>query len=1260
MKQFWKDTFYKNGYLLIAAAWLFTLSFIFSNYWSYTSSPNGVKSALDKYIRHNEENFVTFLEDTALLRKLVHKQVNENEIERITSKKYGLFLYRQNGQGQYSIVFWNTQVVLPTPEILEKEDTRYMASLPNGQYEVMRKQISVQGEPILTIFLLPLHRQYFMSSNYLQNGFVDHPNLEHNYSISTMMTAYAVQSSNGKPLFYLKPKGENTYSNDWITLLLRMMGSVLLLFFLHNIAVSISKSQGSVVGVLFLTVVVVGLRVLSYYFHIPINFRQFELFDPQIYGTSSVLKSLGDLLINSLLFFWLVLFAKIQFSRNARQFYIRQPVLRWIVILSISCIMVLATLLCSHIIRSLVADSQISFDVTNFGSLNYYSIFGFIVLCCVSLGYFILSQVLLQILNWLTQGVYYVKALTVSVIGLVVLTLRIDGPFGLFELSTIVWLLLYIYLMGRTELGYQQVNLPVANALFWLFLFSASIAGVIIFENRAKEIELRKRTAEKLAMQTDPSSERLLNIAIQSFSNSFFLENLDRLRSPQANIEFKDSLINANFSAYLNKYDTELFFYDDKGKALSSNEHRTYDTLNTIYRIQGKPTKIPGLRYFETAFDNISYIFMKEIRNTYDTLNGYFFMLANPKRYRSEALYPELFKQPEDYSFDRSSDYAYAVYDRGKLTRHINDYGFPTQLTNEEIPHDEFETRTSNGTSELWYKATGDKIIVITRYSNFFLEAITLFSYLFCAFLFLVAMFQVSSVIVRSGFRWRAFREMWQFNIRSQIYGTIIFVSIFSFVVVAAATIIFFINRYDKNNRDKLSRTIQMMADELKNKISTQKKTNEAMASYDSSGMTLQNEIAYIAELHNYDLNLYNPDGTLQISSQPFVYNKGVLSRMMEPQAYYNLSELKKIQYVQDEKYGQINYLSIYVPILDDEGQTGSFLNIPYFNSHSDLNQEISNFLVTIINLNAFIFLLAGVIALFLTNRITDSFTLIGDMMKEVNLGQHNAAIDWKKKDEIGGLVKEYNKMVKKLEESAVALAKTEREGAWREMARQVAHEIKNPLTPMKLSIQYLQKAIDNNAPNVKELSSNVAKTLIEQIDHLSKIAADFSQFANIGNVKNEVFDLKQLMNSLISLQDAREGIDIKWNADPQPLMVNADKTQMNRLFTNLFQNAVESIPESKRGLIQVEEKRNAQHVLISIRDNGTGIPPDTQSKIFTPNFTTKTSGTGLGLAMCKSIVEQAKGRIWFETAVGKGTIFYVELQLHKDGVETVSQKSEA
>jgi nitrogen fixation/metabolism regulation signal transduction histidine kinase len=175
---------------------------------------------------------------------------------------------------------------------------------------------------------------------------------------------------------------------------------------------------------------------------------------------------------------------------------------------------------------------------------------------------------------------------------------------------------------------------------------------------------------------------------------------------------------------------------------------------------------------------------------------------------------------------------------------------------------------------------------------------------------------------------------------------------------------------------------------------------------------------------------------------------------------------------------------------------------------------------VTIINLNAFIFLVAGSDSIVYNEQDHYSFTLIGQKMRDINLQKINQEIQWNRKDEIGELVNEYNKMVHKLDESAEALAKSEREGAWRQMAKQVAHEIKNPLTPMKLSIQYLQKAIDNNSPQVKEMTASVAKTLIEQIDHLSKIASDFSQFANIGNQRNEVFDLHEVLYSLASLYD--------------------------------------------------------------------------------------------------------------------------------------------
>src|SRR5688500_14053991 len=190
-------------------------------------------------------------------------------------------------------------------------------------------------------------------------------------------------------------------------------------------------------------------------------------------------------------------------------------------------------------------------------------------------------------------------------------------------------------------------------------------------------------------------------------------------------------------------------------------------------------------------------------------------------------------------------------------------------------------------------------------------------------------------------------------------------------------------------------------------------------------------------------------------------------------------------------------------------------------------------------------------------------------------------------------------------------------------MARQVAHEIKNPLTPMKLSIQYLQRSIDNNSGNVKELTANVARTLIEQIDHLSKIAADFSQFANIGNTNIETFDVNEVIRSLGDLYKANHDVELVLILVNEKVILNADKTQMNRLFTNLFQNAIEACTGKEKCRVIVNEIKKNGLVRISVKDNGEGIPDEMQSKIFVPNFTTKSPGTGLGLAMYKSIVEQ-------------------------------------
>jgi hypothetical protein len=198
----------------------------------------------------------------------------------------------------------------------------------------------------------------------------------------------------------------------------------------------------------------------------------------------------------------------------------------------------------------------------------------------------------------------------------------------------------------------------------------------------------------------------------------------------------------------------------------------------------------------------------------------------------------------------------------------------------------------------------------------------------------------------------------------------------------------------------------------------------------------------------------------------------------------------------------------------------------------------------------------------------------------------------------------------------------------------------------MKLSIQYLQKAIDSNSPNVKNMTTSVANTLVEQIDHLSKIASDFSQFANIGNPQNERFDLHEIIASLAALYGSNEYLDFRWEPIKRKVFVFADKTQMNRLLTNLLKNALEACIERELKQISIEEVLVGNVIEIRIRDNGMGISEDAQSQIFIPNFTTKSSGTGLGLAMSKGIVENALGSLWFETSVGEGTCFFVRMPL--------------
>jgi len=1235
---------YRHSYLLIIAAWFITISFIIDNYWSGNSSVDAVQSTIENYIQKQEKDFEQLMGDTAIVNRINDNSYDEPLLKKITDKRYFIYSYFVNDIGLHQLIFWNTQAVLPSPQVLSSADSSGFIQLENGYY-AWRK---VSKASSITVALIPVKWNYFVTNAYLRNSFATGQGIENNYDISDQPNNVVIKSLHGKSLFYLVERSGSTISkNNVVAAWMRILAAIFVLLYIHLLATQIAARNSLPEAFLFLTLTVFVLRWLSYFFPFPLNFRQFELFDPSIYGSNVVLRSLGDLLINSVLFTWVVLFIHYHLQEKDIVLRSKRPGFKWLILAIVCTILLATTFMLGQVIRSMVADSQISFDVINFFTLNIYSVTGFVVLCCIAIGYFLLTQILLHFLRPLLPKSFPWLYLAVTIGGLIYLTFQLSIANAGFELFILAWLLFYLLLLNNKNLVLTPKKIASSRLIFWLFFFSLTITTVIVVENSKKELRNRQHYAETLSTKADPSSETLLNTLLTDFRNEYLAANFYRFKLDSSNQFFKDSLVNGNFSGYTNKYETKIYTFDESERPLYNQDASGFNELNTVLNTQAKPTNIPDLFYYDESYDRFSYISRKTVTDSYGDTLGYVFVLANPKKYKTDALNLELFSKGNNNAIENSPVYAFAVYNNLQLVSSHNDYAFATRLTAQQVPKEEFVIFKKGGYDELWYKAGPQKFVIIAKQNNFLIESITLFSYLFCAFLLVTGVFWLLNASIRARFNKQLFKKYWQLSIRNQIHGTVIFISVLSFLVIGIATILFFISRYENSNREKLSRVIHVMENEVRISLSELSIFDDVVKVYDEAYREkLEKTIDKISEIHAVDVNLYDLDGNLKVSSLPLPYNKGIISTKIDPLAYYHLRKLKEVQYFKEEKIGNLNFISNYVPVIDATGREYAYLNIPYFTSQSKLQEEIANFLVTIINLNAFIFLIAGIVALFITNRITRSFSFISDKMKAVNLGQLNEAIDWKRDDEIGELVNEYNKMVSKLDESAIALAKSEREGAWREMARQVAHEIKNPLTPMKLSLQYLQKSISNNSKNVKELTANVAQTLVEQIDHLNHIAGEFSQFANIGNTNNEVFDLNEVIKMVTQLHSIDDRLKISWMPLKGPVMIYADRTHINRLFTNLIQNAMQAVPEDRVVQITIEEELVNDNVLIKIKDNGIGIADEVRSKIFTPNFTTKTSGTGLGLAMSKGIVEQAKGNIWFETKAEEGTTFFVELPL--------------
>ncbi len=468
-----------------------------------------------------------------------------------------------------------------------------------------------------------------------------------------------------------------------------------------------------------------------------------------------------------------------------------------------------------------------------------------------------------------------------------------------------------------------------------------------------------------------------------------------------------------------------------------------------------------------------------------------------------------------------------------------------------------------------------------------------------------------------------------------------IFLTIVSSVLIAMVTIYQFKREARNYHQDRLIRKENAVNEHVNFIL----QTTTLPATTENLPLIFKEKIFELSTIHNIQINIYDLKGHLLITSKGnFIVDK-VENEVISPNILKIIESTASRRFVDLRIINGVTYRSAYNYIKDYKYKPLGIISMPYVEETSFYDTQVNSFLVRFGQIYIFMFFLAIILAYILSSYVTNTIHLISERIQKININQKNEKIKVENASyEIEALVSSYNNMVDKLEESAEKLAQSQREMAWREMARQVAHEIKNPLTPMKLTVQSFERRFNPEDPKVNEKMKDFCDTLVQQIDTMSAVASAFSNFASMPAQENTTLNVVKVVQ--LALEIFNEDF-IRFESSEEEIIAKFDRSQIIRIITNLVKNAIQAIPNYEpfpRILVKVEKV--GKEVLIRISDNGTGIPEEIQDKIFEPKFTTKSSGMGLGLAIIKNMIEGYGGTIYFETILEKGTTFYVKLPI--------------
>ncbi|GAB3925068.1 sensor histidine kinase [Mucilaginibacter myungsuensis] len=1112
---------------------------------------------------------------------------------------------------------------------------------PNGAYELIKKSDGAFS----VIFIIPVKNIYHFNNRYLKNGF-DQPIMDDDHvdiADITDRTVYHVHSIDDRYLFSIKLKPGHTNHRFYeFEFILWLMGILALCTLIHSICNYIVGKGYPLLSFMFMAAFIAASRYLNIMYDIP-AFSEIDLFNPRYYSANFWFPSLGHFCLNILFSCWLA-----GFIYRHRQRVIKKQVegaAAYVLVGFLSVVLIgLAALLLSFY-YGLIVRSIINFDVTNVFNLSGYSYIGVLMLCFSFLLFFLISDTFLTI----SKKIMIPDRHKAGIFAAVVL-LATSATLAYKDLSAFFVLAGLFTLIRAYSVWYDDGKLSATSFLCLITVCALISSTKLNHFLDIKHAETRIKLIKKLEVAKDEKADTaFFKIERQMATDP---ELIKYFGDKDHNDDFLRTHFQKNyFDGYLNKYDVKLHIFDPAGVSITND--KTYQL--SYYKdmvVFGALTKVSENFYHENdGFGYQKYFAILPI-NTRDSSLGTLVVTLVSKPLMTGKTFPELLVDGESRPDEAYQDYSYAFYfdnklmiQAGKLTYKLNNADFKGKVK-------EYVTQMSPAvkpnilaplarTRHLIYQPEKRKMIVVSIEEDpiarsvtsltFFFVFLLAFSWLVIFFSWIwsrIRIFNIKNKRIKWGFKLTVERVLY----RSRIQFSVIFTVVFTLLMVGGITFQYITTQY-REQQDEMIR-------EKINRIGAVFEAGLSKGQFSASHMGEVNFNEF-ADTYLSDLTLYSKEGIEILTTQPKLYTYGLLAERMNGKAYIAMNSEQRSEFVNDERLGELKYKAAYVPIVDERDNKVYYLQLPYFSNETDIITRIGSLLNTMINIYALVFIAIGLVAVVIARQITSPLNFIQQNFSRTIYGEKNEPIVWDRDDEIGSLVKEYNKMIAALEDSAQRLARSERESAWREMAKQVAHEIKNPLTPLKLGLQLLDKAWKDKDPKFDQKFERFSKSFVEQIESLSQIASEFSSFAKMPDTKLQKVSLFEVIGQAVIIFKQMDNVTINYEPGEQ-FIINADRDQLLRCYNNLLKNAIEAIPEERHGVISIEYKIGAGNILMTVTDNGNGIPEEMREKIFAPNFTTKSSGTGLGLAFVKNSIENAGGKVWFETEIGVGTTFFL------------------